>query len=345
MARGHQVNIYAHAWQGSIPDDLTVSLLPVQGFSNHGRAESFARVLTKRLAGMGYSAVVGFNKMPGLDVYFAADTCFAAKAASKSFLYRFTARCQSYLRLEKAVFGKESKTEVLLLSEREKASFIHYYGTDENRFHFLPPGISKDRLAPENVDEVRRDLRRELGIEPARRILLMVGSDFKRKGVDRAIRAVASLPREPRDQTILLVVGEGKPGPQLRLASKLGIADQVCFPGGRKDVPRFLFAADLLLHPAYSETAGMVLIEALAAGLPVLVTEVCGYSYHIQRAEAGEIVPSPFEQANLNRLLFSMLTSDKKDDWGRNGRKYVAKTDVFSLPDKAADIIERVAAC
>ena len=89
----------------------------------------------------------------------------------------------------------------------------------------------------------------------------------------------------------------------------------------------------------------MVLIEALAAGLPVLATEVCGYSYHIQRAEAGEIVSSPFVQANLDRLLLSMLTSDKKHEWGRNGRDYVAKTDVFGLPDKAADIIEKVAAC
>jgi UDP-glucose:(heptosyl)LPS alpha-1,3-glucosyltransferase len=56
------------------------------------------------------------------------------------------------------------------------------------------------------------------------------------------------------------------------------------------------------------------------------------------------LVPSPFEQETLNQLLASMLTSNEKEQWQRNGRQYVASTDVSSLPEKAADIIEQVAA-
>ena len=89
----------------------------------------------------------------------------------------------------------------------------------------------------------------------------------------------------------------------------------------------------------------MVLIEAMASELPVLATDVCGYSYHIEHADAGEIIPSPFKQETLNQLLVSMLISDKKNQWQNNGRNYIANTDVFSLPEKAADIIEQVAAC
>ena len=345
LARSHQVDVYTGSWQGEIPDGLQVSTLPVWGFTNHRRYESFAKRLGKSLAGKHYDAVVGFNKMPGLDVYFAADTCFAAKALERSSWYRLTKRCRTLLSLERSVFDKASKTEILLISEQEKMFFMDYYGTAEQRFHFLPPGIARDRLAPNNAAEVRAGLRNELAIGSDQNVILMVGSGFRTKGVDRAIRAISVLPSSLREKTILLIVGEDNARPFRRLAKRSGVKDQVRFFNGREDILRFLVAADLLLHPAYREMAGMVLIEAMAAGLPVLATDVCGYSYHVERAGAGELVPSPFEQERLDQLLASMLTSEKKNQWQHNGRDYVANTDVFSLPEKAADIIERVAAC
>ena len=345
LARGHQVDVYTGFWQGEIPHGLQVSILPVWGFTNHRRYESFSKRLGKSLAVKHYDAVVGFNKIPGLDVYFAADTCFAAKALERSFWYRLTKRCRTLLSLERSVFDKASRTEILLISEQEKMFFMDYYGTAEERFHFLPAGIARDRLAPNNAAEVRARLRNELAIGSDQNIVLMGGSGFKTKGVDRAIRAVSTLRSSLREKTILLIVGEDRTRPFRQLADRLGVAEQVRFIGGREDVARLLVAADLLLHPAYRETAGMVLIEAMAAGLPVLVTDVCGYSHHVERACAGELVPSPFKQEKLNQLLTSMLTSEKKNQWQHNGRDYIANTDVFSLPEKATDIIEQVAAC
>jgi len=345
LSRGHQVDVYAGAWQGEIPYGFHVLVLPGRGFTNHRRSESFAKKISKYVTGKYYDAVVGFNKMPGLDVYFAADTCFAAKASEKSILYRLSGRCRSYLRLERAVFHRESKTEILLLSDREKAIFMKQYGTFGKRFHLLPPGIDRDRVAPLNAVEVRADLRRELDIGADQKIVLMVGSGFKTKGVDRAILGVASLSVGLLEKAVLLIVGDDKTRSFRRLANRVGIADRVRFVGGRKDVPRFLVAADLLLHPAYRETAGMVLIEAMAAGLPVLATDVCGYGYHVERAGAGELVPTPFQQEILNQMLASMLTSERKYKWQHNAKEYIANTDVFSLPEKAADMIEQVAAC
>ena len=341
--RGFKVDVFARYWQGDLPDDLNVSILPGRGFTNHGRCESFAKRLKEFLAQMDYDVIVGFNKMPGLDVYFEADACFAAKARERSSWYRLTGRCRRYLRLERAVFNNRSKTEILLLSKQEKQVFMDHYGTRENRFHLLPPGITRDRLAPDNADKIRAELRRELAISLDENVVLMVGSGFKTKGVDRAIRAVSALSPGLRIKTKLLIVGEDKTKKFQRLAKRSGVADQVFFAGGRRDVPRFLVGADLLLHPSYRENTGTVLIEAMAAGLPVLATDVCGYGYHVERAKAGALVPSPFRQETLNQLLFSMLTSEKKEQWQKNGMAYIADTDVFSLPEKAVDIIERVA--
>ena len=343
ISRGHQVDVYTASWQREIPEGLNVALLPVSGITNHKRRESLAKKFNHIISNKSYDAVVGFIKMPGLDVYYAADTCYAAKARERSIFYRLTGHCRSYLRFEKAVFDRNSTTEILLLSEHEKPVFKEFYDTPDHRFHLLPPGISMNCLAPANAADIRNQLRRELEIGPQTHVVLLVGSGFKTKGVDRAIRAVSALPSALRKQTILLVVGKGKALPFRWLAWRLGVAGQVFFLQGREDILRFYLAADLLLHPAYLENTGTVLIEAMAAGLPVLATAVCGFCNHVERAGAGTIVPSPFEQDMLNQHLVQMLTSDKQAQWQQNGKAYVASTDVFSRAERAADIIEKVA--
>jgi UDP-glucose:(heptosyl)LPS alpha-1,3-glucosyltransferase len=342
-SRGHQVDVYTTAWDGDIPQDIRVNTLKVRGITNHRRRESLAKELRQIVATGRYDAIVGFIKIPDLDLYYAADTCFAAKAQEKNFLYRLSGRCRSYLRMEKEVFGRDSESEILLLSEQEKKVFKTFYDTPDHRFHLLPPGISKDWLAPGNTTQIGSELRRELSIGPDLNMVLFVGSGYRTKGLNRAIRAISSLPIKLRNKTVLFVVGQDSPLLYRWLAWRLGVSKQVSFLQGRDDILRFFAAADILLHPAYRENTGTVLIEAMAAGLPVLTTAVCGYTYHIERAAAGEVVPAPFKQKNLNQLLLRMLTSDKKEQWQRNARAYIARTDVSSRAEKAADVIEKVA--
>ena len=344
MARGHQVDVYTGSWAGARPENPQIFIIPNKGFTNHGRYQSFAKRLNKQTTAKHYDAVVGFNKMPGLDVYFASDVCFATRALERSFLYRLSPRCRALMLLERSVFDRQAKTEIILISNREKTFYMDYYGTAEQRFHLVPPGISRDRVAIANAPAIRDDFRREFAVKPDQNIVLMVGSDYKRKGVDRAIRAISSLPLHLKKKILLMVVGKGKINPYFRLAKRLGVSSCVHFVGERNDVPRFLVGADLLLHPAYSENTGTVLIEAMAAGLPVLATDNCGYGFHVDQAGAGKLIPSPFRQETLNHILVSMLTSEHKDQWKRNGKRYIKKTDVYSRHEKSADVIEMVAA-
>ena len=345
MARGHHVDVFTPYWQGEVPPGLNVTVLPLRAFSNHQRRLALSREVQRRTRHNGYDAVVGFSKMPGLDFYYAADSCFAERAESKPFWYPYTGRGRSYLALEQAVFAPAAATRILLLTEKDREIYRRYYGTPENRFHVLPPGIARDRLFPANADEIRRQLRAELMIGADAQMILMVGSGFRTKGTDRAMRAFAALPDNLRRQAVLVIIGRDNFRPFQRLARRLGIAEHIIFFHGRDDIPRFLFSADILLHPAYRENTGTVLIEAMAARLPVLATDVCGYSYHVERAGAGQLLSSPFQQAELDRRLAEMLTSSHCATWGENGWRYVTRHDVFSMPDKAADIIEGLPAC
>ena len=125
-----------------------------------------------------------------------------------------------------------------------------------------------------------------------------------------------------------------------RMAAKLGLASQVDIMAGRSDIPRFLLGADLLVHPAYNENTGTVLLEAVVAGLPVLCSAVCGYAHYIAEAEGGLVIPEPFAQAQMDDLLQRMLTDDAaRRRWQANALAFAETADIYSNAERAADII------
>jgi UDP-glucose:(heptosyl)LPS alpha-1,3-glucosyltransferase len=341
QARGHAIRVYALEWEGEVPEGFELVRVPVKALWNHRRYAKFTDWVRADLARRPADRVVGFNKMPGLDAYYAADPCFEEKARTlRKPLYRLSPRYRHFSAYERAVFGPHTRTELMMISSVQQALFAKHYGTPPERFHLLPPGIAPDRRAPANAAEVRSGFRAEFGLDEDALVLVQIGSDFPRKGLDRTLLAIGALPDDLKQRTHLIALGADDPKPFMEQAEKLGIAKRVSIPGGRDDVPRFLLGADILTHPARHENTGTVLLEALVAGLPVLATEVCGYSHYIEEADAGRVAPHPFEQATLNRLLYEMLADDAaRLRWHTNALAFAAHADLYSMPERAADII------
>jgi UDP-glucose:(heptosyl)LPS alpha-1,3-glucosyltransferase len=339
-ARGHAVTLLTRTWQGEKPPNLEVQVFGRRGFSNISRNRHFLRELETRLPALGLDGVVGFNKMPGLDVYFGADPCYPARIKrTKPWWCRWLPRYRHYAALERSVFAPGAGTQIMLLTPQEIPVYQRYYGT-EDRFHLLPPNASRRTFSTGERSAMRQRVRAENGWPEDTRLLVFIGSDFKRKGLDRALRALAALPASLRLNTRLAVLGQSRPDRFEQLARELAVASHVHFLGGRHDAPDWMLAADVLVHPAYSETAGMVLVEALTASLPVLTTDVCGYAFHVTNADAGIVLPSPFNADECNRALVEMLTSNKVSTWRSNGLAYAAREDLYSCHERAADIIE-----
>jgi len=339
--RGHEVHVYAFAWEGEHPEGIQVNLLRVLPLGNHTRNASFYRQFRRKTANRQFDAVIGFNKMPGLDFYYAADSCYIAKTAPHyGPIYRLTPRYRNFYSFERAVFDVRSSTIILSISEREKSIYQQHYGTPENRFRRLPPTLDSSRKLKEPYETIRQVKRKELGVGDHQFLLLFIGSGFRTKGLDRAIRGLASLPEEIRSRSRLLVVGQGRKQEFQQLAIGLGLSGHIQFLGGREDIPEIMTAGDILVHPAYKEAAGTVLIEAIAAGLPVLATDVCGYAPHIAKAEAGIVLHSPFEQNELNEQLHDMLLSDERLRWHENGIAYGKDPRLYGMPQTVCDLIE-----
>lgn len=344
-ARGHQVRVYAARWEAAMPEDLQVVEVPVKAWTNHRRYERFAARVLDHLARNPVDLVVGMNKMPGLHVYYAGDSCYEEKVRTqRSGLYRLTPRYRHFARFERAVFDPAAATEILTISDVQIPCFRRHYGTPPERFHPLPPGIDPDRRAPPDRNARREAFRREFGIGDGEHLLLFVGSGFIKKGLDRALLAFRALPPELRDRSRLFVVGHDDAAPFRRLAARLRIREQVRFFPGRDDVPRFLFGADGLILPAYDENAGMVIIEAMIAGLPVLVTGNCGYAHYVASAGAGLVAGVPYDQQAFDRQLVELLTSPERPRWRANGLALGQDEGLYRLAETAVDYLEAFAA-
>jgi len=341
LKHGHTVDVYVMEWHGELIADYNVHILSCNGLSNHAKVASFHQQLAKKLEVSDFDGVIGFNKIPNIDVYYAADPCYIDRFSEAFSLSKLTPRYRFYAGVEEAVFGEGSKTLCLMISDVQMALFKEHYHTPEKRLLMLPPGIDPNRRRPVDAAQRRLDFRSKLKINEQDLVVLMVGTGFKTKGVDRAMTALAALPTKILQRTCLMVVGEDDIARYQRLAADMGVADNVRFMGGRPDVPDFLLAADLLLHPARKDNTGTVILEALVAGLPVLVSDVCGYAKYVKQSQAGLLLASPFKQEELDSQLMMMLLSEDKEQWSANGLAYADKEDLYSMPERAAQAIEQ----
>ncbi len=340
IERGHRVTVFCGEWEGERPEDIAVWEVPVSGVSNHARDRAFAEALPSQVKASGVERLVGFNKMPGLDIYYAADSCFAAKVyEERGRLYRWLPRARQYLAMEQAVFSLAVATRSLLISEPEKTVYQHYYQTPDERLQLLPPGIRRDRIMPEDYPVRRQALREHFGWQDEEKIVLFVGSGFRTKGLDRAIRAFAEL-LQSGVKSRLLILGKDRSDRFEKLAATLNVSAQVEFLGGVDAVSDYLWAGDVLLHPAYRENTGTVLLEAMVAGLPVVTTDACGYARYVSEQNMGAVIPKPFSQSQLNAAL-KEIAHAPAEPWRERGRLFAASADIFSMPQRAAEFLEK----
>ncbi len=339
---GFTIHVYTFEWQGDMPEQFNVTVLPMCSRFNHKRPGVFAKAVAQAKQSGQYQKIIGFNKMPGIDIYYAADPCYLEKLHSHyAGWYRYTPRARAFSEYEKEIFDPKQNTQILLISENEKPHFIKHHATRDTQFCLLPPGIAKDRLAPpkEEAQLQRKTKRDEFNLTEKNKMLLMIGSGFATKGLDRAIHALAALPNSTRHITHLYVCGQGHAAPYEKLAQKLGVTTQLHVLGGRKDIPDLLLAADVLLQPSVTENTGSAIIEAIASGLPVLANSVCGYAKYVLEAQAGRLIPAPYAQTEFNTLLTKMLCDDDLNLYATHAHAYTRTQDFTALPNIAAQYI------
>jgi D-inositol-3-phosphate glycosyltransferase len=214
---------------------------------------------------------------------------------------------------------------VVALTAIDRQQMLRHYET-HSPIDVIPGGVDLDRFSP----MPRGQARATLGLAPNQNILLFVGRIQRLKGLEVLVRAFAKL--GDLDARLLVVGGQPGTSPESReiarlhhLVAKLGIADRTGFVGAvaHEQLPLYYSAADVTVMPSSYESFGLVAVESLACGTPVVATRVGGLTSIVHDGETGLLVPWRDAQMFAESLRRVLEDADWRRRLAANARESV----------------------
>jgi len=226
----------------------------------------------------------------------------------------------------------------------EGADLVSGYGADPERVYVVPPGVDLSVFQPIDRGEARRKIGYGSG-----RLLMFVGRLERLKGVEVAIRALALLRDRSHDDVRLLILGEdSKDGDESEkdrlkaIASDLGVRDRVDFLGSvaHHELPYFYSAADVCVMPSYSESFGLVGLEAQACGVPVVGSDVSGLRSVVRDDVSGYLIDGHEPAAYAERIGRLLNNPELAQQMGRRGRLLAQRFSWTRTADRLRELFE-----
>ncbi|MBI3144311.1 MAG: glycosyltransferase family 4 protein [Pseudogulbenkiania sp.] len=284
-----EVSLIARRWEKL--DGVRALTVDPFYLGNVWRDWGFARAARQLWQREGFDLVQSHERIPGCDIYRAGDGVHAAWLQHRRRALSGWSGCALKLNpyhhyvcaAERRMFLDPRLKLVICNAHLIKREIQQHFGLPDDKLAVIYNGVDTEAFHPRLREQHRARLRAELGIPADAPTLLYVGSGFERKGVERALRAVAAL-----DGVYLVVVGKDKHAARYqRLADELGIAGRVCFTGAQNDVKPYYGLADAFILPTLYDPFPNVCVEALASGLPLFTTTTCGAAELIESGRNG----------------------------------------------------------
>ncbi|MCC6176220.1 MAG: glycosyltransferase family 4 protein [Chloroflexi bacterium] len=190
---------------------------------------------------------------------------------------------------EQVIYRRLSRA-VVAVSHQHRAELVREAHVPPDRVHVVHNGVDTSEFRPLTSDADKAVLRATLGL-PAEAPLLLFAGDLRspRKGLDTVLRAMPSLPGDLR----LIVAGEARRSPYPAAAQRAGLAGRVDFIGFRSDLADVMRACDVFVLPTHYDPFGLVILEAMASGLPSIATAQAGASEVITSGVDGLVIADP----------------------------------------------------
>jgi UDP-glucose:(heptosyl)LPS alpha-1,3-glucosyltransferase len=341
FAKTEQVHVYANSSTGLSPG-ITNHLVPCLIRRPLFLKDFFFRIFsTLMLLGRGY------------DLVHITGTCaFKADIVTVQFCQRRWAFERKKLRApfslrrliqdiqvwsdvfwESLVFFILKQKRFIALSETVAQDLRDYYRIPN--VSVIPHGVDFQEFRPNSSD--REVLRRENGVKPEEIVILFVGT-FERKGLFNLISALKTFDRPFR----LFVVGQGPQAKAEELLKAAGLEGKAIFFGHRKDVERYYRAADMFVLPSLYDPFGLVGIEALATGLPSIVSRASGVSQHIENGVNGYVIENADSVQELANALVRLGADLKTRDLSKAARDSVKASQWNDIFPEYSELFSRI---
>lgn len=313
-----EVHLFANRWAASSPQ-VVFHPVPIVRFPRFLVSPSFAWFARRRIAAAG-----PFDLIHTHDRIFTADVYTMHGVPHRWWVSQVRQKRQSLF--DRATSALEDRLVLhggcrrfLAVSELARQIFLEAYPVDPGRVTVLHPGVDRVPYMALDRERCRREVRARFGIEPATPLLLFVAMNFAVKGLDHVLRGLGRLRGGAPDTPFrLLVVGRGDERKYGRLARELGLGDAVIFAGAvdRQRLPEIYLAGDGYTMLSRFDTFGMVVLEAMAAGLPVLISARVGARDLVREGENGFVVADPGDADAVAAAIGALLKGDRRERMG-----------------------------
>jgi D-inositol-3-phosphate glycosyltransferase len=258
---------------------------------------------------------------------------FHTLAVMKNRVAQRPSETTSTLRLETEQQLLREADRVVAATRAELAQIQWLYQAQTSNVVVIPPGVDGSRFYP--IDKV--EAKEYIGVSPDLKIILFVGRIEALKGIDTLIEAVALMRKNGvlESHPFCLAVIGGDPGPSAELMSaemdrlkelceSLGLGDLVLFLGKRdQDTLHYYYnAAEVVVVPSHYESFGLVALESMACGTPVVASETGGLAYLVRDGETGFHVPAVDPTALAEKLLLILQDDPLREKLGKQAAEY-----------------------
>jgi UDP-glucose:(heptosyl)LPS alpha-1,3-glucosyltransferase len=335
-ADGHGLDLYASDWDArTLPASTTFHSVPAPRGPRWLRPWRFGRACLKELARGRHDVSLGFNKTWGQDILYPQGGLHAASSDHNVRKYstqpmralaaaarRLDLAHWSYTFLERRQYQSGKRPLIIVNSEMVRAHFGYYYGIPPRDIRVVHSAIDPKRLVDEDRLTQRAAWRERWSLAPDDVVGLFIGINYRLKGLEPLLRALRHVKSPPFK---LLIAGAANYRPWERLANRLGISSQVRFAGHVSPSRYGFFASDFLIHPTFYDPCSLVVLEAQAAGLPVITSRYNGAQELLTPPHDGYVVDNPHDALHLAWCIDQLCDPLRRAGCAQTSRRKAAQ--------------------
>jgi UDP-glucose:(heptosyl)LPS alpha-1,3-glucosyltransferase len=354
IEHGTEVHVFTLS-QPSPNPRLAIHTIPGEKLPRARRSIAFARRVAERLREESFDIVHAITLCPGCDVYQPRGGTIAETVARNLALYQagwrrnlkrransFNRKQQHLLRLEREVLADPSGPTVVALSDYVVEQLKRHYDLPDQRICKIFNGVEPDATPEAQRAEHRKEVRREFDVPTDALTVLAVAHNFRLKGIRRWMEALRLLRERGHTHIHSLVVGKGDSLPWHRLARRMHLEDCLHFVGPSNRVSAFYHAADLLVHPTYYDPCSRVVLEALAAGLPVVTTRWDGSAERVSPGKNGYILDDPTDVEGLATAVLELDDPHRRQKMSSAAVAAASEASMASHAEEMLALYERI---
>jgi len=334
--RAVDVTLITRHWQGQESFNV-VSCNPFY-LGRLWRDWGFARSVCRQVRGSDYHLVQSHERIACCDVYRAGDGVHREWLAQRRRVMDLPGRLgllanpyhHYVLGAERRLFASSRLKAVICNSYMVRGEIQTHFGVPDHKLHVVHSGVDTSAYSPQLAEQHRAPVRRQWGIPEDAPLLLFVGSGFERKGLPAALAALRHLAGD----THLLVVGKDKKLAAFqRGVRQQGLEARVHFAGAQRDVKPFYGAADAFVLPTLYDPFPNAVLEAMASGLPALISNKCG-AVDIVKHETNGWICDALDIGSIARGLELLCSPGQRSAMGEAARTTVEGLDLATMSER-----------